>query len=302
MMVVTFEAGLHAISVKLAPRCCCWLCICFFALLLPPHPREEGECCRMASTTPLPTLLKGLNIGVASGSQEASSSNTQHTAPKLALSDQLHLLSAHIDTLEKSVQASVSSQQGRATIKRQGQRSFEIQKRIIEVQRRVQGLEDGDEGKDIGGAAVLECLAQYIGAQKRLQRELRLHQVTALVRDAVSALERLEASLQKAKLDAEGLAASISEANQKASLLGIRGAESSTNGSTDGDDYRWIAKASSAPPLAMQELGSRLERAKEGVRQLLNDSWNECVVVHAEGTSLNLSIKDKAKCEWLQRY
>lgn len=253
----------------------------------------------MASSTPLPTLLKGLNIGVASSKDEASSSNTQHVAPKLALSDQLHLLSAHIDTLEKSVQASVSSQEGRETIKRQGERSISSQKRIAVLQRRVQSLEGGEEGKDIGGAAVLECLAQYIGAQKRLQRERRLHQLTILVRDAVLALERLQSRLQHGQLDAEGLAAAIAEANQKASLLGIRGTESDGNGSAHEEDYRWIAKSSGAPPLAIQELGSRLDRAKEGIRQLLKDSWSECVVITTDSTSMRLRIRGKAQCEWL---
>jgi hypothetical protein len=260
----------------------------------------------MASTKPLPDLLKSLNIGVApsstNGRDDLASTSNAHAAPKLALSDQLHLLSAHIDTLEKSVQASVSSQEGKETIKRQGQRSIEIQKKIIEVQKRVQQLEDHDDGKDIGGGAVLEYLAQFTSAQKRLQKERRLHQVTILVRDAVLAIERLESRLQNGQLDAEGLAESISQANHRASLLGIRGAESYGKGSELEADYRWIAKTNGTPPLAIQQLGSRLEKAKEGVQKLLNDSWNECVKIESQSKSLSISIQPEAKGEPLSWY
>lgn len=254
----------------------------------------------MASTTPLPTLLRTLNIGVdaAAGEKEPPSSSA-HAAPKLALSDQLHLLAAHIDTLEKSITASVSSAEGSELVSRQTRQAIELQDKVGEVQQRVGKLQDQKNVASLGGDGVLESLAQFIRAQKALDSQRGLHAVTSLIRDAVYAVEMLEGRLQAGQMDAQGLASAIAQANHTSYLLGIRGAEQDKQITTAAKDFRWIAQASGTPPLAIRELGSRLERAKDAVKQRLVQCWNSAVLIHVQDDTAMLTISDNAEGEWM---
>lgn len=261
---------------------------------------RRKRCSSMTSSTiPLPTLLKSLNIGVASSKttneEEVASTSGTLAAPKLALSDQLHLLSAHIDILEKSVQASVSSVEGKKTIQTQGQRSIEVLQKVKQVQQRVERLEGQEREKDVGGDAVLECLAQYITAQEELQKHRRQNQVIRLLRDALLAIEALEERLHMGQLDADGLSRCILAANHRASLLGIRGTDFEFKNKANEQDFRWIAQSGGAPPIAIRELGNRLEKAKDGVQDLLFKAWKECVEIDSEELSMRIRIKDTSK-------
>ncbi|UZJ53238.1 hypothetical protein CBS101457_002558 [Exobasidium rhododendri] len=256
----------------------------------------------MASTSSLPTLLRKLNIGVASeeeGEPSASGSGT-HNAPRLALTDQLHLLSAHIDTLEKSIEATVSSSESRDLISKQTFQAVNVQQKVSNVRDQVEALERHGKGEDVSGEVVLDTLAQYINAQRNLERQKRAYKVAVLMRDAVFALEALEGRLERSPLDAEDLASTIQEADDKASLLGIRGVHSRESTSKEGDDFRWVARSGSTPPAAMRELGSRLERAKEGVKQRLASAWSEHVVVRAEGGLMFLKIDETSLSQLLE--
>jgi hypothetical protein len=257
----------------------------------------------MASTTPLPTLLKQLNIGVHSDEeshqQASSSGSTIRNVPKLSLTDQLHLLSAHIDTLEKSIKTTVSSSESRDLISKQTRQAVEIQQKVNGVQNRVNGLEELGKMEDAGGEAVLEGLAQFVSAQKTLEKQKWAHKAAILMRDAVSALEALESRLESSQLDAAGLASAIKEADYRASLLGLRGVKSDTSGDRDAEDFRWLAQTGSTPPVAIRELGSRLEKAKEGIQRRLLAAWNEHVTVSAEEETKHLKINENGLSQLL---
>lgn len=251
-------------------------------------------CFSMASTTPLPTLLKSLDIG-ASGrlDEESNAASTSQLAPRLSLTDQLHLLSAHIDTLEKSIQATVSSAEGRDTIRSQSASAIRLQQRVKDVHSRVQDLEDQTEkDNDQEKAYVVENLAQYITARKAHSRGRRIQEIADLLKDALSAVEDLESHLKEGRLEAENLANAVERVDRSASLLGI-GAWKASNGD-NGDSrssYTWLAESAKASPIAIRNLSSRIERAKAEVKQDLLQRWNSCI--HIESNEVNLSIKIK---------
>ena len=193
----------------------------------------------------------------------------------------------------------MSSAEGRELVSRQTRHAIELQDKVGEVQHRVGKLQDQKNVASLGGDGVLESLAQFIRAQKALDSQRGLHAVTSLIRDAVYAVEMLEGRLQAGQMDAKGLASAIAQANHTSYLLGIRGAEQDKQITTAAKDFRWIAQASGTPPLAIRELGSRLERAKDAVKERLVQGWNSAVLLHVQDGSAMLRISNTAEGEWM---
>lgn len=261
----------------------------------------------------LSSLLRSLNIGVDSGAFDNGTQGAERDgqiprAPSLPLSDQLSLLSAHIDTIRASTAKTVSSDEGRALIADHTRRAGDVQRRLVTLEKRLQSFEDSanentpsrsrqrEEEEAPGGplasaattttttslkTTVLRDLAAYTQAKQAYEREQHAGQLARLLRDAVAAVEQLEQQVRAEELDVQRLKNAMASADQHCAALGVPTANSTTSASNSalGAALPWAAASGSALPRSIGQLAARYKSAHDDVSQLLDSAWQDAIRV-----------------------
>lgn len=258
---------------------------------------------RDGSTSSLQTLLHGLHIGVSGPSEGSDGESGTTVPPTLPLSDQLRLLSAHIDSIQSSIVKTASSPQGVEQIGRQAKAALQVKSRLEQVQTRVDNLEGDDRQGESSSleelrTSVLRGLAAYSQSRKSYEKEKQVEQIEQLLFEAVEAVEGLQNWIFTGPLDADGLTSAIATARNKCSRLGIK-MDSRSYLASDGQsheevDFRWLASGSSAPP-AVRQLEIKLRTATQQTHDLLQSGWSNAVQVSsAQQGHAAVTIRDDA--------
>lgn len=255
------------------------------------------------------SLLGSLHIGVYDDHGSDRKHDARSAAPTLPLSDQLNLISAHIDSLEKEITNIVSSPEGKEVISTQLSQASQIQDRMHSIDNRIEHFETGQTSVPVypsdppeervtpeDGPSVQKLykqveteLASFVLAKKALHRKKIFNRLAHSLHDAVLALEQLHQYIDQGHWQTSRLIELMDHADAKCAILGI--------GVDEGDDrsdalsFKWLGASNSTPPPAVRQLKSRLAEAKETVDQALPVAWSHVVQVgpaHDGVASLNL--------------
>lgn len=221
-------------------------------------------------------LLQSLRIDVDGAQRQTQDPNAP---PALPLIDQLRLLSAHIDSYRKTIAETVTKAESIAQIEKHERSGSQIQSRLEEIENKIRRLSDDKRSTtdgteiDILQLNVSKSVAEYIKSKQ--DHENRRHTtilVTAL-REAVSAVEQLEARIVAGNFDPKGLREEIAQAQKQCARLGIRSVKENFEGDVQ---FGWLGTGPSAPT-AIQQLGQRLNLLIKQVEQVIQESWHDCL-------------------------
>ncbi|PWN87846.1 hypothetical protein FA10DRAFT_262297 [Acaromyces ingoldii] len=243
----------------------------------------------------LVSLFGSINAGVEAPQGGATSDAS--APPKLPLSSQISLLSAHIDALESSMLDSVRSDAARSQIEMHIKQARKLDTRMTTAQCCLKNLHEQRPGNYEIDARVTNVFST---ARREHLEAQAAHVVARKLLLAVRALENLEDLVQRGCMEAQTLIGALDAANATAAHFGIdfdghrqmfeedvRAQKSDVSSS---ENLTWGFRGNAAPSLSLRELTGRLEQARESIKDQIDEVWRKSVHVDCSDGAKRVTI------------
>ncbi|MCO5588317.1 hypothetical protein L7F22_042272 [Adiantum nelumboides] len=246
----------------------------------------------------LTKLLESLRIDVEGGLGPNKDSNAPPTLP---LIDQLRLLSAHIDSYRKTIAETVTKAESVAQIEKHERSGKQIQSRIEEIESKIKRLSDDKRSTtdgtdvDILQLNVSRSVTEYVKSKQEYENRRHTTILATALREAVAAVEQLEARIIAGDFDPKGIREGIAQAQNQCARLGVRSSKDELGSNVE---FVWLGTGTSAPP-AIQQLGQRLNLLIKQVEHIIRESWHDCLRIgysENEGQA-NVTVASRSNVE-----